>query len=868
MRRPPLVGAGRGRRGFAALAALVASGAVGLGVLVGLPAPAVAADPPAFSQTRTLTREHLEPDGSTTQVDTRTVTVQVDRTTNLQGRERIAVSWSGARPTAGRSADPYGVNGIYQEYPVVILQCRGVENPAAGQEQLSRETCWTTVAAQRFGQAPVNQAAWTHDRYASEADRAPQSQDTAWPDACLRFPDAIFRQHRLPFRAADGTVHQFCDELTQAPESGIDSAFPPAEIAASTQADGTGEVAFEVRTATENESLGCGYDVPCSLVVIPIMGLSCADTNAACRADGISEPGSIQPVYGAADVAVTAAYWWSESNWRNRYVVPLSFALPPDACDVLDSRAPVPLYGSELLDQASLQWAPAYCLRADRFKYQQNFKGEAASLRLLAKNEAVAALVSEPASPDDPTVASLALGYAPVAVTGWGIAFVSDLPDNGGELREMRLTPRLIAKLLTQSYPGSAVGRQRPGLEDNPLSLNLDPEFVALNPGLSTIPNEAMATLASLSDASDVMTSLTSYVASDPAAMAFVAGEADPWGMTVNPAYEDIALPRAEWPLLDTYVPTFLEGDCRKTYFTTPYLSLIASPVNSVRKVAQAMIDAWPFVSTRCEAVPGQAAKVGRVTRQSYGGRNMVGLVTLADAARYGLRTAELQAVGSGDAPTFVGATDEAMAAAIGVAAQTAPGAAYVIDEATLPAGAYPGTMIVHAAARLSGLPATDAAHVAQFVTVATTEGQVRGPLNGQLPEGYLPILASGETAALHASAQLVAAAVVRQDGTVVPATPSPSPSPTVPPAPPPTPPRTAPAVASPPAVDGGDGGDVVQGLPADTDVEAQVTATGSTQVQRSAAANNALPVALGASLAGVLGAPLLRRWSTRRRLP
>ncbi|WP_448631230.1 hypothetical protein [Cellulomonas soli] len=81
--------------------------------------------------------------------------------------------------------------------------------------------------------------------------------------------------------------------------------------------------------------------------------------------------------------AVSPAYWWSASNWRHRFVVPLTFALPPDACDVLDDRAPVQMYGSELLNQATLQWAPAYCLRDDRFKFRHNRQPETAALRLL-----------------------------------------------------------------------------------------------------------------------------------------------------------------------------------------------------------------------------------------------------------------------------------------------------------------------------------------------------------------------------------------------------------------------------------------------------------------------------------------------------
>lgn len=850
----------------AALLGVLAIVAVGVVGGVSLPAAAAATDAPEFFQTRTLARVHVGPDGADQPVDERTVTVNVDHTSNLQGRERVKVTWSGARPTAGRYSDPYGVNGIYQEYPVLILQCRGLENPGAGQEQLSRETCWTTVAAQRFGQQSASAAPWLHDRYASAADKAPQSQDTGWPDACVRLPDSMFVQHRLPFRAAGGKVYDFCSEQTQAPESAIDSAFPPSEIAAATQTDGTGSVSFEVRTKTENESLGCSNDVPCSLVVIPIMGLSCADGDLSCRATGQNQPGDLQPNYGAADLSVTAALWWSESNWRNRFVVPLSFGLPPDACNVLDPRAPVGFYGSELMAQAALQWAPAYCLRADRFKFQHNRQSEATALALLPTNAAPAVFTTQPAR------STLPLGYAPTAVTGWGIAFVSDLPENAGELTQLRLTPRLLAKLLTQSYPGSAVGATRPGLEKNPLSINRDPEFQELNPGLSTISSEAMATLASLSDPSDSMTALTSYIAQDPEAMAFIHGQDDGHGMTVNPAYKDIDLPVAKWPMLDTFVPTFQPGDCRLEYLTTPYLGLIASPVNSLPKIATAMIDAWPFVATRCEAVPNSPAKIGRVVRQSYGGRNMLGLVSLGDAERYGLRVASLRTSGTGTGATFVAPTEAGLAAAVAQTEQAKPGAPFELDYAALPATAYPGTMVVHTAARLTELPKETAQDVAEFIRTATTEGQVPGALNGQLPRGYLPIVDSGSTKPLYESAQLVAAAIVRQDGTVAPApTPRPTPTPT------PTPSASsgsAPVISRPPAAAGvvpgtGEQPAEVPGLPADEPAGAAPSAAPvPTPALTSPAADAALPVALSVSLAGALAAPLLRLWSTRGMRP
>ena len=137
-------------------------------------------------------------------------------------------------------------------------------------------------------------------------------------------------------------------------------------------------------------------------------------------------PGSSNFASQGVDAAVSPLYWWSASNWRNRVSVPLTFGLPPDACNVLDKRAPTPFYGSELMSQAALQWSPAYCLRKDRFKFQHNRLGDEPAFVLVEKGEAPAAFVSgtRERSTKDP------IGYAPTALTGFAVAYIVDDPDN------------------------------------------------------------------------------------------------------------------------------------------------------------------------------------------------------------------------------------------------------------------------------------------------------------------------------------------------------------------------------------------------------------------------------------------------------
>ena len=131
----------------ACLAACLVLGGLS-GLLGRLPRPrrVTATSTPAFTHTETVSRTFWS-DSQPTTVDSRTVTLNVDDTTNLQGRQEIAVSWSGAHPTGGIVADPNSIAGENQEYPMVLLECRGT---ASGADQVTPETCWTQDSGSRY----------------------------------------------------------------------------------------------------------------------------------------------------------------------------------------------------------------------------------------------------------------------------------------------------------------------------------------------------------------------------------------------------------------------------------------------------------------------------------------------------------------------------------------------------------------------------------------------------------------------------------------------------------------------------------------------------------------------------------------------
>ncbi|SDD57473.1 hypothetical protein [Nocardioides lianchengensis] len=814
-----------------------------------------AAAKPAYSQTKRLERVFVNAAGEREVQIQNDVTVTADQTRNLRGRQRINIAWKGAQPSGGRASSPYGEKGMAQEYPVVVLQCRGVDSASvAAAQRLTPETCWTATNLQRSQVAVSRGAAvWTKDLDASADYRQPFSGIDPNPASCKSavVPDLWTRL--TPFRPLKGTAFPACSSDTMPPEAAVGAAFPPAEVAAFTDTEGNGSIQFEVRSDVENESLGCSNKVKCAVVVIPIVGLSCAQEESpatpvdqACRRGGQHLPGSSNFAGQGVDAAVSPSYWWSPSNWKHRFTVPITFGLPPNTCDVLDSRPATGFYGSELLAQAGLQWAPAYCLDKKRFKFQHNQMSDEAGFNLMEKGGGAAAIVSSAheRKGDDP------VGYAPTAVTGFGIGYVIDRPNNAGEYERLRLNPRLLAKLLTQSYLGSDLGRDHPGIKENPLGLMSDPEFTKLNPGLKLDSQETGATLLGLANASDVVEQLTAYIAADEAAMAFVNGKADPWGMKVNPAYRKVSLPRSSWPLLDEYIPK--TGSTCRQQNPAVYFSQLAAPVPTMRRISESLLDAWPNVQTKCEYdAPTALYKVGRVDRQSYGARFMLGLVSLGDAARFGIRTAALQAKGG----SYVAATDASLGAAVKLAEREKRYGAFEISQQDLRRStrAYPGTMVVYTAARLRNAGQEDADKVAQFIRVSITEGQRPGSGNGQLPGGFLPITKRGVTAELYAAAQEVATAVEKQRPAPTPkpsGTPSSTPSTAAPAVDAADPPAAAPTGVAPSAAP--------SAVPTVSATTAPV-ATDPTASISSGTASRVMPTLLLIGLLGIALASLLR---------
>jgi len=239
-----------------------------------------------FTGSVRATRVFIDKDGNQTEASTNDVNLTVGQTKELRGRQEVHVTWSGAIPTRAVVGDPNSSEGRNQEYPFVLLQCRGVDAAAdavpSGQSQLTPETCWTQTAPERYLSAASHTPPWRFDAFADAEDRkAVVGAPDPLPDKCKTIPQALTARW-LPLRGAGGEVYlggpdpaSGCVGLAPESDSAESGGLPSNTTYGATGTDGTGEADFAVWTAAENATLGCSATVACSLVAVPIVGTSC-----------------------------------------------------------------------------------------------------------------------------------------------------------------------------------------------------------------------------------------------------------------------------------------------------------------------------------------------------------------------------------------------------------------------------------------------------------------------------------------------------------------------------------------------------------------------------------------------------------------
>ncbi|PWC04310.1 hypothetical protein [Agromyces badenianii] len=548
----------------------------------------------------------------------------------------------------------------------------------------------------------------------------------------------------------------------------------------------TASTEFEVQSAAAQPYLGCGSErlagSRCWLVVVP------RGTHSGELAPGgeLACMGSVNggKPHGQATLVQLGSPLGSDcSYWHDRIVVPLDFADPRGQCAT--GSAEVRLVGSELLAGAMSSWQQGLCTTESTVYSLTTNSGDLSRSQLLT-NQVGVSVVSNPLTPatigtvDPALLEGAEIAYAPVANTGLVIAYVAS-SGSGTQFTDLKLTPRLLAKALTQSFKLEVpwADGSFPDFDgywpNRPIRFTEDPEFLALNGlpasgnGMLAGPNGAFVVTGPQGD--DVVDLLWRYVQSDADAVAFLKGRPDPWGNTINPYYLPSPHPNAQggglaFDLASIPIDRFLKADqtlvpaskdeAKKKYngqqldsiTMQPYSGSLSANASRIFRADTRYTNEWDVHKVNSAGERG--AWIPAVPQLENDGRFLFGPTDAAASDRYGLNAMQLALPLSREttrddlatARTFVAPTDATMqAAGAAMAANPDTGVAQ-LDFATLSGDAYPLTTTLYAAVNLSSkrLDAAAREQFAGFLDYSAGPGNVRGAAPGELPDGYVPL--------------------------------------------------------------------------------------------------------------------------------
>ncbi|GAA2565619.1 hypothetical protein GCM10009862_00120 [Microbacterium binotii] len=688
--------------------------------------------------------------------------VTVSQTADLVA-QAVSVSWTGGKASTLPSGQTGGENFLQ------IMQCWGDVINDDAEYLPSRTTCqfggFATPGARRDdGRASADAIAPEDARYSYFGKGGLDGSYTGIPFRAI--PDAN--------TGVSDVVRSIDDNNQKIPgvnlnENAYFTRYTTNEIPwAGSNSSGTGAVTFELQTALQSPGLGCGAAVtgadgtvtgqPCWLVVVP---------------------------RGAGTNTASPLFW---EQWKHRIAVRLDFQPVGTHCAI--GVGEQQLAGSELASDAVSSWQPGLCGAEDGDAYTlitTTDMDAAESANTVA--DAPLALTSQPVRPGDGEVD--ALTYAPIALTGIAVTFAVDrypsavAPTEEQEaarrpFEEMNLTPRLLAKLLTSSYTDALpTNADASHLGRNPRNIVFDPEFLSINPAWrdQAIVSPAVADLMVPLGRSGYARAVWNYILADDEAAAFLAGQADPWGMkvnpyastgaTVNPTGNALELPRDDFPKVDPEEAYAGEARVLNSVAWRPYTNDLVSGAYYALRGDGLNVGEWDPIA--------QPPKWQRKARDLVGDRKVIAMTDTSSARRYQTVTAKLRT----PAGTFV-APDTASilaAASLMTASETQP-QVLALDpfSATVRADedAYPLSIPVYAATNTSLNSDTVAASYARFVRFAAGAGQTPGNLQGQLPEGYAPLPEAWRTQAL-AAADAIDAKAPAPTASPAPAAPAPA---------------------------------------------------------------------------------------------
>ncbi len=802
--------------------------------------------------------------------DFKDLSVSVSKTTGLTD-EVVSVHVGGLPGPTKRMADLIGNPVEYGQNFVQAMQCWG--DPSASDFYKNCEWGGNTLAPSSFAPSTA---------YNNVVGRVQNRSNT--DDDSVPFRDVTGAEYSSKLKLVNGQY--------QLAYSDLFGPFTTNETFALSDSNGSSDFNFALQSAAGAPYLGCGNpDIPsasrCWLVVVP-RGEHTTNYTGTCDAAMQDAPNP--------DIQVGSPVDPKCDYWGNRVVIPMDFRPTSTACASGSTEART--VGSELVQAAFASWQPELCRStgsaynfvsvSDLLAREQLLRGTA-GLAFINKPLTVSTLATDA---DKQTLASTQVVYAPVAVSAITVAFRA--VSNRVPQTELKLTPRLLAKLVTQSYSYSAGGWEYAadnlGLGNwSSFSLNVsaltgDPEFIQLNPGEFKFQGGNL--IVTGPNGSDATAQFWKYLQADDDAREFLSGEPDPWGMRINPYYLPAGHPDARMPewedtpsggsgsssgmtlqpkrdaagnviyrsvglkkadgsplcLCDTTQDTFLLSD--ETMMPRTIYA------NSAGQTRYDSLSAWPYA-------PSLNATASRLFNNDTGRKTSWDPSAQNSAGEYGAYVSngksnpyDVFLNGITDTPSaiayklptaslqlpnkpgvFASADDSGMGAALGSQVATDVAGVSSTDPAALPDDAYPLTAVTYAAVNLTTSNQQSREAYANLLEYAAGSGQVRGSAPGELPAGYFPLTAEQQGQAAAAAAEI---------RSFVPPTTAPTPSPS---------PASAPAPVSAPPVAG------VNSVPP---VVAAVVPTGVPSVATNASATLTSTESVSAPVGGAIGGALV----------
>lgn len=537
--------------------------------------------------------------------------------------------------------------------------------------------------------------------------------------------------YSVPFETAPSTAYPD-GQSTHDVGRFFDAASTNEISGARTTSDGTGEINFEIQTSVEAPHLGCGARQAdgeirnCWLVVVPRGEYTVPDQY---YQDGVNGRLMGSPL--------------SQSNWDNRIEFPLEFRSVESNCPI--GATETRTTGNEMVAPAFTSWQSAMCSKGNVFGF--SMIGDAESRRNIVSDTdgaASLAFVDNPLSTTESAGSTIV--YAPVTKTALTIAFNINYFIKGGyplsykdgqQVTEMVLNPRLVAKLLTQSYQADVAGGERLSyLSTNPVSLRHDPEFLALNPEFDQFVNGAEpAGLMVPIGNEDVFAQLWKWVKADADANAFLAGTEDEWGMVVNRYYRTLdinndptinSFPKADLATYKEY--DYIPEPGFGTFELRPYVADLHDGGVRAFRGESGTKTFWDISRIPPAFVTGGAQLLGR--------RFMMTVTDLATAERLGLSTAKL----INPSGETVVATTESINSAISEFVESPVTGVKVATAALTKEASYPLSTLTYAAVNVCRATIGELKSYKALLTFLIGKGQTVGNNAGEIPEGYVPL--------------------------------------------------------------------------------------------------------------------------------